>query len=86
MFQKYNIKKSLVYIKMDLKKQRIKKINFAEVFSGNQIGPNGKSKEWIELANSSELVQTFEKKGLSEYMKELKKKFEEKGFYKEWIR
>lgn len=69
-----------------VKKQKIKKVNFADVFSGHKVGPNGRSKEWIELANSPEMIDTFEKKGVSEYMKELKKKFAENGFYKEWIK
>ncbi len=59
--------------------------DFANLLKENQIGPNGRSKEWLDVAQSSELLETLEKKGSSEYFKQLKAKFASKGFYREFI-
>jgi len=69
-----------------IKKLKAKQTNFLELFSGKKVGPNGRSKEWVEVANSPEMIKTFEEEGSSSYFKELKRKFEQKGFYKEWFK
>jgi hypothetical protein len=70
--------------KMNIKKMQ--NVNFAKLLSQKQIGPNGRSAEWLKLAQSEEMVSTLEQKGSSEYFKKLKEKLAEKGFYREFVK
>lgn len=67
-------------IKMNINK--FQDVNFIKLLNQKQIGPDGGSKEWLKLAQSQELMNILEKSGSSEYIKELKKRFAKKGFYK----
>ena len=84
MIKKVTISKTTKGVKMNCK--RIEKANFAKLLKNNQIGPNGRSAEWLRLAQSDELISTLDQKGSSEYFKKLKSKLASKGFYKELLK
>lgn len=63
----------------------VRQANFAKLLKQKQIGPNGRSKEWLELAQSEEMMAVLETKGSEEYIKELKSRLASKGFYKEFL-
>ena len=68
-----------------MKPKIIQKANYADLLKNRQIGPNGQSKKWLELAQSNEMISILEKKGSFRYIKELKHKLASKGFYKEFL-
>jgi len=64
----------------------IKNADFEKLLTQKQminLAGNNKWEDWLDLAQSDELINILEKKGFADYMKKYKQKLASKGFYKE---
>ena len=58
-------------------------IDYMRLFNNPKIGPNGHSKELIEIATAPKMMEMYSHEGATKYFKKLKKEFSKIGLYRD---
>ncbi len=65
--------------------KKAEKTGYMRLFNNPKIGPNGHSKELIEIATAPKMMELYSNEGAAKYFKKMRQEFTKKGFYKELV-
>ena len=69
-----------------MSKAKITGIDYMRLFNNPKIGPNGHSKELIEIATAPRMMEIYSSDGATKYFRKLRKEFSKAGLYRDLIK
>ncbi len=58
-------------------------IDYMRLFNNPRIGPNGHSKELIEIATAPKMMEIYSHEGATKYFRKLRREFSKIGLYRD---